>query len=193
MKYLEITILSLFIGFLIIFFLSNSVYNKCISEKTKESFIDAQERASLLALKEARAAEKSASDSKLSMVAQYQQQQKLARRAGVRSRQRAGNKLVATKWDNTRNSQFGKFNSYANNISKGTSKLDNYVNKTTTLYKQNYMLPPKNNEVFSNTIPVQLNKLKAQFGQLYTDSKAQDDKLTNVASRITSVNNLLSM
>jgi len=192
MKYLEITILSLFIGFLIIFYLSNSVYNKCISEKTQESFVmDAQERESLLAEQRVRDAQKLAADSKISQVAQQKQQAILTKLAMQRSSQRAGNKLVTAKWDNTRNSQFGKYNSYVNNISQGTNALNNNVNQTAILYKQKYMIP-NNNSQFDNSIPVQLNKLKVQFGQLYTDSKAQDDKLASVARRITSVNNLLS-
>ena len=72
MNYLEITILFLFIGFLIVFYLSNFIYNKCLSEKTQESFMDAQARASLLAKQQAEAAEAAAGGAALRLLGAHQ-------------------------------------------------------------------------------------------------------------------------
>ena len=191
MKYLEITILSLFIGFLIIFFLSNSVYNKCISEKTKESFIDAQERATRAAQARVNSAQRARANAEAMNRAAGQQKTLMANMAKTRGIQRASNKLVTAKWDNTRNSQFGKFNSYANNISSNSRRLGGQGYWRAMQWKKNNMIP-YTNSTFSNSTPVQLNKLTKKIGDFYTESKTQDGKLEKVAKRITSVNNLLA-
>ena len=192
MNYLEITILFLFIGFLIVFYLSNFIYNKCISEKTQESFMDAQAKASLLAKQQALAAEQAAVVAKQQQLAAENQKKESTRLQAVRATQRASNKLVSDKWDNTRNSQFGKFNSYAQSISSNSEALNAQVDNVSKIHRGYNTIPDGRAAGFSDSTPVQLNKLKTKIMDFYTENKKHDGRFANVATRITAVNNILA-
>ncbi len=192
MNYLEITILFLFIGFLIVFYLSNFIYNKCISENTQESFMDAQAKASLLAKQQAEAAEKAAAAAKQQQLAAEKQKKESARLQAIRATQRASNKIVSDKWDTTRNSQFGKFNSYAKSITDGAASLNEHVDNVSKIHRDYNTIPAGNAAGFSNSTPVQLNKLKTKIMDFYTENKKHDARFANVATRITAVNSILA-
>lgn len=192
MKYLEITVLSLFIVFLIIFYLSSSVYNKCISENIQEPFNPRWSKARQLNYAKIQVGRAQRYQAKMRARKQAAREQKrlLSKMARARSIQRASNKKVSDNWDNTRKSQFSKYNSYLSNIKGDANQQSSHSYWRVLGHKKANQIP--RNSTFSNSTPVQLNKLTNKIGDLYKESKSQDGQLEQLAKRITRVNNLLA-
>jgi hypothetical protein len=192
MKYLEITVLSLFIVFLIIFYLSSSVYNKCISENIQEPFNArwSKERQLNFAKLQVARAQRYQAKMRARKQAALQQKRLLSKMARARSIQRASNKKVSDNWDNTRKSQFSKYNSYLSNIKGNANEQSSHSYWRVNDHKKANKIP--RNSTFSNSTPVQLNKLTNKIGDLYKESKSQDGQLEQLGKRITRVNNLLA-
>ena len=192
MKYLEITVLSLFIVFLIIFYLSSSVYNKCISENIQEPFNANWSKARQLnyAKIQVGRAQRYQAKMRARKQAALQQKRLLSKMARARSIQRASNKKVSDHWDNTRKSQFSKYNSYLSNIKGSANEQSSHSYWRIKDHKKANKIP--RNSTFSNSTPVQLNKLTNKIGDLYKESKSQDGQLEQLGKRITRVNNLLA-
>lgn len=187
MNYLEISILFLFIGFLILFYFTNFIYNKCIYEN-KEAFEDDAQRKVREAAEAAARAEAEA--------AAAQEQQKLAvaakeeseRLSKLRAQERASNKALQVKWDNTRTQQFGKFNSYLSSIDQNAKSTLDRLSHAQEIQAKN----ESSGGDFSNSTPVQLANLKGKLNQFYDFNKGRDESILDITNRMTKVNNILA-
>lgn len=188
MNYLEISILFLFIGFLIVFYISNLIYNKCMSEKTRESFEDAQAKSVRLAQEAAATAASNARQAEAEQKRMEAQRTEYTRLKALRAGELAANKALAKKWSNTRDSQFGKFNSYTKLLNDGTVRLDQSLYAVQPIHAKNEATSGS----FSNSTPVQINNLKSKLSDFYTLNKQRDASILAVSKRITSVNNILA-
>tara|TARA_B100000900_G_scaffold384016_1_gene372485 strand:+ start:1314 stop:1907 length:594 start_codon:yes stop_codon:yes gene_type:complete len=187
MNYLEISILFLFVGFLILFYFTNLIYNKCISEN-KESFEDAAQRKVREAAEAAARAEaeaKAAQESQKQAIAAKEESQRLAK---LRAQERASNAALQVKWDNTRTQQFGKFNSYL-------SSIDENAGSTLDRLNHAHQIQTKNDATsgnFSNSTPVQLTALKGKLEKFYDFNKERDASILDITNRMTKVNNIMA-
>jgi hypothetical protein len=192
MNYLEISILFLFIGFLILFYVTNLIYNKCMKEKakdtTKEPFRDD--------LQKAMDAQRNALARAYHMRAKAQEQAKAAQQqlaaqqkiANQRNAQRAKNKAMQQKWDSTRNNEFGKFNEYVKSLRESGADINkkSYAVKNLT---DKFLAPAGG--AFSNSTPNQLKTLNDKMKRFYAFNKGRDDTILDITNRMTKVNNIL--
>ena len=193
MNYLEISILFLFIGFLILFYVTNLIYNKCMKEKAKEEDVKEPFQDELQKAMDAQRAQMARS---FHMQKQAQAQAKAAQAAQAanqkamheRNATRAKNKAMQQKWDSTRNNEFGKFNEYIKSISDSGDDINRksyHVRKLANKY-----LAPAGG-AFSNSTPTQLNALNDKMKQFYSFNKGRDDTILDITNRMTKVNNIL--
>ena len=187
MNYLEISILFLFIGFLILFYFTNLIYNKCISEN-KEGFEDDAARKVREAAEAAARAEqeaRKAEELQKQAIAAKEESEKLSK---LRAQERASNVALQVKWDNTRTQQFGKFNSYL-------SSIDQNAGSTLDRLSHAHQIQSKNDASggnFSNSTPVQLATLKGKLNKFYAFNKGRDASILDITDRMTKVNNILA-
>jgi F0F1-type ATP synthase membrane subunit b/b' len=187
MNYLEISILFLFIGFLILFYFTNFIYNKCIYEN-KEGFEDdaqrkVREAAEAVARAEAEA--KQAEENQRLALAQKEETERLSE---LRAQERASNKALQVKWDNTRNQQFGKFNSYLSSIDQNANSTLDSISQAQEIHVKNEATDGN----FSDSTPVQLANLKGKLNQFYDFNKGRDASILDITNRMTKVNNILA-
>lgn len=191
MNYLEISILFLFIGFLILFYVTNLIYNKCMKEKAKEKTQEPfDEMAKKLAAQQNALARAYHMRTKMQEQAKAAQEQLAAQQklANERNAQRAKNKAMQQKWDSTRNNEFGKFNEYVKSIRESGAD----INKNSYLVRKladEYLAPPGG--AFSNSTPAQLKTLNDKMKRFYEFNKGRDDTILDITNRMTKVNNIL--
>ena len=191
MNYLEISILFLFIGFLVLFYVTNLIYNKCMKEKakhdTKEPF-DAMARkyaAQAAALRRAQQEQANMlSQAKAAAGAQAANQ----KAKQLRDAARAKNKAMQATWDSTRNDKFSKYNEYIKSIRESaadTNVRSSRIRRIATKYDA-----PAGSR-FSNSTPVQLKTLGDKMKQFYSFNKGRDASILDISDRMTKVNNIL--
>jgi hypothetical protein len=190
MNYLEISILFLFICFLVIFYVTNLIYNKCMTEKAKaENFEDEGAKAVRLAQEAAARQIAAANAAKASGEAAAAQQKADAEAQIQRTAARAANKALQSKWDTTRNDKFGKFNEYVNSINNGTNSLKGHLSATMGSHRK---AEAADGSQFSHSTPVQLSLLKGKLTEFYGFNKGRDGAILDITNRMTKVNNILS-
>lgn len=187
MNYLEISILFLFIGFLILFYVTNMIYNKCISEN-KEGFEDAAAKAVRLAAEAAQRAQEEAEAAQKSQAAALAAKEESARLKKLREAERASNVALMQKWNNTRDSQFGKFNSYLTSIEDNASNTVGRMQEAQRIQAKSEGAGGQ----FSDSTPVQLATLKGKLSKFYDFNKGRDASILDITNRMTKVNNILA-
>ena len=187
MNYLEISILFLFIGFLILFYFTNLIYNKCISEN-KEGFEDEAQKKIRLAAEAAALAQQEATAAEERQKAAIAAKEESQRLAKLRAQERAANAALQVKWDNTREQQFGKFNSYLNQIDENAGSTLDKLSQAQSIQTKNDATSGN----FSNSTPIQLSALKDKLNKFYDFNKDRDASILDVTNRMTKVNNILA-
>jgi len=187
MNYLEISILFLFIGFLILFYFTNLIYNKCISEN-KEGFEDEAQKKVRLAAEAAARAEQEATAAEERQKAAIAAKEEAQRLAKLRAQERASNAALQVKWDNTRNQQFGKFNSYLNQIDENAGNTLDKLSQAQAIQSKNDATSGN----FSDSTPIQLSALKGKLNKFYDFNKDRDASILDITNRMTKVNNIMA-
>jgi hypothetical protein len=206
MNYLEISILILFIGFLVLFYVSNQVYNKCVHDK------ELQEGFGPISPELAAVANSEVKEANADLIARMGEETKaLAEQAAMEARfagsqadmkkyqdalasrrsEDEQNRSLINAWDKYRNKTFKGYNHSLDGIKEEVAKLDSSKQSVQALWEK-YNRPYDPNTIDDGTsIPTKLHQIKTSIQSITPFVEEQRKRIRREEDKFDPVTGLL--